>query len=377
MSTTYTFSPDCVFPPGETLLETLEALGLTQKELAARMGRPLKTINQIIKGTAQIMPETALQLEKVTGVPASFWNNAESNYRAYLARVKDEERQQEDVGWVKRFSYTKMASLKFVTEVQDPTARVGQLLRYFGVASSAQWESTYGELCGSARESAKFQSDLGDLSAWLRAGELLAQKKDCKPYDKETFTRNLKLIRSLTAQNPAKVWPEVSHLCAEAGVAVVLVPELPETHVSGFTRWLTPEKALIQLSLRYKTDDVMWFTFFHEAAHILLHGKRDIFVEYRKVEDNPKEREANAWAGEFLIPEAEWKAFVQSLPSKPTLNSITSFARKLSIAPGIVLGRLQHRENFCRLLSSITSSTCWRLNGMAWNKHQSTHSLDT
>jgi HTH-type transcriptional regulator / antitoxin HigA len=343
MNTKHAFKPDYAFPPGETLLETLEALGLTQKELAARMGRPLKTINQIIKGTAQIMPETALQLEKVTGVPASFWNNAESNYREHLARLEDEQRQKDEVGWLDRFSYKKMADLDLVTPVQDKTARVGQLLRYFAVASPKQWHSTYGELRGAARESASFETDLGDFSAWLRAGEVLAQKRHCQPYNKEVFTRHLITIRGLTMQNPAKVWPDVCRLCAEAGVAVVLVPELPKTHVFGFTRWLTQEKALIQLSLRYKTDDLLWFTFFHEAAHILLHGKRDVFVEYRGV-DNPKEQEANLWAGEFLIPEADWKAFVQSLPAKPTLSSITSFARKLAIAPGIVLGRLQHRE---------------------------------
>ena len=124
---------------------------------------------------------------------------------------------------------------------------------------------------------------------------------------------------------------------------VVLVPELPNTHVCGFTRWLTPDKAIIQLSLRYKTDDVHWFTFFHEAAHILLHGKRDIFVEYRGV-DNAKEQEANRWAGEFLVPPADWAAFLATLPARPTVAAIQAFAKKQGIAPGIVLGRLQHRE---------------------------------
>lgn len=90
MSTTHAFSPDCAFPPGETLLETLDSLGLTQKELAERMERPLNKINQIINGTLQITPETALQLEEVTGVPASFWNNAETRYRAHLARMEGE-----------------------------------------------------------------------------------------------------------------------------------------------------------------------------------------------------------------------------------------------------------------------------------------------
>ena len=343
MSTKFSFQPDYAFPPGETLLETLESLGLTQKELAARMGRPLKTINQIIKGTAQIMPETAIQLEKVTGVPASFWNTAEANYRERLARLQDEARQKAEVNWVDRFSYKKMAELDMVPLLTSKVERVGQLLRYFGVATPKQWESTYGELCGAARESGHFKTDLGDLSAWLRAGELLAQRRDCQPYNKEVFAANLQKIRALTAQNPAIAWPEVSRLCAEAGVAVVLVPALPNTHVFGFTRWLTPEKALIQLSLRYKTDDILWFTFFHEAAHILLHGKRDIFVEYRGV-DNPKEKEANQWAGDFLIPPAEWNAFLARIPARPGAATLRAFAQKQGIAPGIVLGRLQHRE---------------------------------
>jgi hypothetical protein len=126
-------------------------------------------------------------------------------------------------------------------------------------------------------------------------------------------------------------------------VVVVLVPELPKTHVSGFTRWLTPEKALIQLSLRYKTDDTLWFTFFHEAAHILLHGKREVFVEYTG-NDNPKEREANQWAADFLIPPAEWREFLKKLPARPALEDITSFAEQQGIAPSIPLGRLQFRE---------------------------------
>jgi len=343
MSTKYGFKPDYVFPPGDTLLETIESLGLTQKELATRMGRPLKTINQIIKGTAQIMPETALQLEKVTGVPASFWNSAESNYREHLARLADEQRHQEQVKWVDRFSYKQMASLGLVALLKEKVEQVDQLLRYFGVASPKQWEATYGDLCGAARESGHFKSDLGDLSAWLRAGEMLAQKRECQTYDKDTFTANLWKIRALTAQSPASVWLEVCELCAASGVAVVLVPELPKTHVSGFTRWLTPDKAIIQLSLRYKTDDSLWFTFFHEAAHILLHGKRDIFVEYRGV-DNPKEQEANQWAGEFLIPSSNWKAFLAGLPKTPSSSHIRAFARQQGIAPSIVLGRLQHRE---------------------------------
>lgn len=343
MSISNTYEPDYAIAPGETLLETIEALDLTQKELAQRMGRPLKTINQIIKGTVQIMPETALQLEKVTGVPASFWNNAEANYRESLARLEEQKQRESQIAWATRFSYSKMVTLGLVSAETSKPLRVQALLHFFGVASPKQWEETYGALCGAARESGAYETDLGDLSAWLRAGELRARACECQPYQKEHWLAALQQIRALTPQNPAKVWPDVVSLCAEAGVALVLVPELPKTHVYGFTRWLTPNKALIQLSLRYKTDDLLWFTFFHEAAHILLHGKRDIFIEKRGV-DSPKETEANQWAGDFMIPPAEWTRFLAGLPAKLTAAQVSTFARKLGIAPSIPLGRLQHRE---------------------------------
>jgi len=76
-------------PPGETLAETLEALGMAQAELAERMGRPLKTINEIVAGKAMITADTVLQLEKVLGVPASFWTNRERLYRDTLARRRE------------------------------------------------------------------------------------------------------------------------------------------------------------------------------------------------------------------------------------------------------------------------------------------------
>ncbi len=343
MKTKHAYQPDYAVAPGETLLETIEELDLTQKELAERMGRPLKTINQIIKGSARIMPETSLQLEKVTGIPASFWNNAEADYREALARMKEKEEHDTQKAWTSRFSYARMVKLGLVPAQTDKSHRVESLLHYFGVASPTQWESTYGELCGAAREASAWESDLGDLSAWLRAGERVARRHDCQAYQKAKFLTALQHVRKLTSQKPSIVWPEVTQLCADAGVALVLIPELPKTHVSGFTRWLTPQKALIQLSLRYKTDDQLWFTFFHEAAHILLHGKKEVFLEKRG-NDSPQEQEANQWASDFLIPPNEWKLFISDLPSKPSLNSIRSFAKRLGIAPSIPLGRLQHRE---------------------------------
>ena len=334
--------PDYAVPPGETLLETMEHMDLSRKELAQRMDCPVKTVQELAQGKASLTAETALKLEKITGIHSSFWNNAEANYRKRLARNKEQKTIHRQVDWVKQFSYAKMSALNFVPKTQNKEERVGNLLRFFGVASPKQWGSIYSQLQGAARESKSCKSELGDFSAWLRAGEIKARRIVSKPYSKKNFQKALQQIRRLTRENPNKIWPQIVQLCANAGVAVVIVPELPKTHIFGFTRWLTQRKALLQLSLRYKTDDMLWFTFFHEAAHILLHGKQESFAECGA--ENPKEQEANQWAADFLIPKQDWQRFLQSIPSHPSAVAIQTFAAKIGVADGIILGRLQHRE---------------------------------
>lgn len=79
---------DLPIPPGEVLKEELEARGMTQKELAARLGRPAQAINEIIRGKKAITPETAIGLERALGIDARFWANLETDYRMTLAQQR-------------------------------------------------------------------------------------------------------------------------------------------------------------------------------------------------------------------------------------------------------------------------------------------------
>jgi HTH-type transcriptional regulator/antitoxin HigA len=81
--------PDIAIPPGEYLSEEIEARGMSQKELARIMGRPLNAINEIINGKKAITAKTALQLEKVMPeIPARFWMNLEVDYQLTKALIK-------------------------------------------------------------------------------------------------------------------------------------------------------------------------------------------------------------------------------------------------------------------------------------------------
>ena len=78
------FEPDYAVPPGATLLETITALGIDQKELAFRLHTTESRVSQIIIGRAALSDELANKLELVTGVPARIWNRLELHYRERL-----------------------------------------------------------------------------------------------------------------------------------------------------------------------------------------------------------------------------------------------------------------------------------------------------
>lgn len=341
MGNKHMFKPDYAIPPGETLLETLEAIGMTQADLADRTGRPKKTINEIIKGKTAITPETALQLERVLGVPASFWNNLERNYREALAVEEEQLRLQKQVEWLKLFPIKVLQKLGYVKATQDKTQQLTEVLNFFGVSSPGTWEKVWLSPEVAFRKSETFESSPHSIATWLRLGELRAKNIGCSPYDKAKFKQVIQQIRNLTLA-PVQVWHEqIVALCAEAGVAVVFIPEIPGTRVSGVTRWLSDKKALIQLSLRHKTDDHLWFTFFHEAAHILLHGKKEVFIEGLHGDLTEKEEEANKFSRDFLIPLNELTNFLRTNRSY-SKQAIKLFAIRLGIPAGIVVGRLQH-----------------------------------
>ncbi len=216
--------------------------------------------------------------------------------------------------------------------------QVAECLQFFGVSSVAVWQRRYAEPLAAFKASSKFKKDGAAVSAWLRHGERCASEIECQPFDKDAFKTALKDIRSLTLEsNPDVFIPRLVERCAAAGVAVVLAPAPKGCPVSGATHWLSPDKALLMLSLRHKTNDHLWFAFFHEAGHLLLHGKRMVFLETNGLDDE-HEREADQFASDLLIPPqyAKELAFIGK-----TYASVTKFAEKIGIAPAIVVGRMQ------------------------------------
>jgi hypothetical protein len=241
--------------------------------------------------------------------------------------------------WLRSLPVSAMVKHGWIRRRSDRAMQVKELLQFFEVSSPEQWAQRIERQSVSFRRSAAFETDKPAMAAWLQRGLRLAEDTVSAPFDQDRFQASLGHARGLTRERPEQSVPRLQSLCAEAGVVVALVPELPRCRVWGATRWLSPSKALVQLSLRYKTDDHFWFSFFHEAGHILLHGKKAVFLEGGK-SSTDEERQANAFAANFLIPPKALAEYVRT--ASFSMVSIQKFADRVGVAPGIVVGRLQH-----------------------------------
>jgi addiction module HigA family antidote len=334
------YVPDYLVTPGEVLEDSLGYAGITQAALADRTGLSKKTINEIVKAKSAITAETALKFERTLGRPAHFWSNLERQYQEDKVRLADKIQLEKDLQWLDMFPVSVMAKYGWIEKFKDKILQLDALLRFFAIASPQRWEAIWDrELQAAFRKAEKSPKDAAVISAWLRKGEIDAQQLRCAPFDKQKFHNSLFEIRSFTIEEPKVFVPKLESICAAAGIAVVFVPALPKLGIYGATRRLN-DKYIMQLSLYGKTNDQLWFTFFHEACHILKHSHGELYIEGHGLEDE-KENEANTFARDMLIPPKELSDFLVSA-FKPTLSQIRKFATRIGIAPGIVVGRLQH-----------------------------------
>lgn len=352
----YAFEPDYAVPPGETLRETIEFLGMTQKELSARTGLTVQSLNRILKGEQPITYETANILELVLNVPASMWNNLEAQYRGQLAKNHERKRLEEELEWLKKIPVVELANRQVIPKLKDQVEQLRAVLSFYGVSSVEAWHQVWDEPAVAARRSPCFESCPGTASAWIRQGEIQAKSIDCADFSKDKFKSAVLEIRKLTVLTPQEFIKKMTFLCAEAGVALVFVPEMKKAPWSGATKWLSSKKAMILLNLRGKMEDLFWFAFFHEAGHVLHDSKKDLLINNgKKNQEDEREVRANEYAAEILIPE-KYNERIRRIRSKRELFAIADL---LEVSPGIVAGRYHYLTKNYRYYTKLKRKFEW------------------
>ncbi len=282
------------------------------------------------------------------------WNNLEAQYREQLAKTQERERFQDDLDWLREIPVAELVKRGVLHRRKDKVEQLREVLKFYGVSSVEAWRQIWESPAVAARRSPCFESKPGPASAWIRLGELQARTIKCRTFDKVRFKKALTEIRYLTREPAQAFEPEMKRLCAGSGVAVALVMEIKKVPWNGATKWLTAQKAMILLCLRGRGEDKFWFSFFHEAGHVLNDSKKNLLINDGSHND-PREKQANDFAAEFLIP-SKYDDAIRRIRSKA---EIVQMADLLGIATGIVAGRYQFLTGNWRYFKELIRTLEW------------------
>lgn len=333
-----------VFHPGVTLAEKLSEMEMSIKEFAIRTSKPEKTIIAIINGKSSITTEMAVSFENVTRIPASFWLRKQQAYDEFVERKHRETVAAASADWMRCFPVSEMIKRGWMTPATTIEEKVQALFSFFAISSEKAWRDYYmnQELKVSFRISLASAKEPHAMSAWLRRGEVQAAEISLEQrYDEKILKAELANMKRLMTAEDDDFFCKLQGLCAKCGIKLISTECLPKAPISGATRWIN-DVPVIQLSNRYKRYDIFWFTFFHEVGHILLHGKKDIFLEQACgfEQNSKKEQEADRFASNLLLPLKEERTIVESRDY--SVPAIKNFAIQFGTHPAIIVGRLQY-----------------------------------
>ncbi|MGA3129140.1 MAG: HigA family addiction module antitoxin [Candidatus Korobacteraceae bacterium] len=346
--TDYTQATNHAVHPSEILGDILNDRGITQKQLASRLGISEKHMSELLNGDVSLTINMAMRLEFVLDTPAETWLKLQANYDMIMSRLSIKDQMNEQFETEKniltdfRYCYNNLQRWDLVAKTLKPKERYKNILNYFGVPSLQLLLNNYHPV---KYRNSTDEPDQYCVAAWLRFGEKQYESEAVKTnFDASKFSVSLKDIRQLTKEPIHASSKKLVNICAENGVSLVFTPYFSKSYINGATRWVAPSKPLIQLSEKNKRSDALWFTFFHEAAHLILHSRKQSYINWDKpsLTSGEEELEADRYARDVLIPKEKYNLFISK--GDYSNASIREFSNALGIGADILAGRLAHER---------------------------------
>lgn len=339
MSKKHEFKPDYVVLPGESIKEMIDYMGLTQKDFARRLEISEQSLIRILQGKQPITHETALKLELVTGVSNEFWIAREANYQKHLARLEDEKNEEINKEFLKRFPIKELINRGIIKASKDAAELKNEILRFFKVGNIEAFYNVLDHNTVAARSSKAYPTETVNAITYLHLGMKKAEDMHLGEYSHKKLDMAIEKLRELTRKEPEIFVKKTREILAEAGVAVVYEPRFKGMHLNAVCSWTSSikGKAIIVMNDKGKSEDIFWFSLFHELGHIRLHGKKQMFLNYGKT-DETLEKEADDFAADQLLPNIEFDKGISI-----NEDMIYEIAGNAGIAVGIVAGRYAHQ----------------------------------
>ncbi|MFT0892973.1 ImmA/IrrE family metallo-endopeptidase [Pseudochelatococcus sp. G4_1912] len=325
--------------PGDSIRAIMHRKQITAQQVAEELDGGILLLRSLLDGSKEIDEPVAKNLSLVLGATPHFWLTRQKNFEKAIARSIASIRPEDTHDLITKIPVPG-AKISFKMTDARRAEEIRRRLVYFGVSNFKVWQQRYGGLIDSTafRSTQAYEMREEAVLMWLRRGEIEADLIDTKPWEPGNLLDRLEAIKKLSLQKLPKLFlPKLRTLLAEAGVALVVVKSPQGCRASGATRLIAPDKAMLLMSFRHRSDDHFWFTMFHEIGHLVLH-QAHTFVEGEMAAYDHREDEANDFARRCIIPDDRTSEFEELLPEKmPVLR----FSASLRIAPGLTVGQMQ------------------------------------
>ncbi len=331
------------FHPGYYLVEILEDLEMNQEEFAKRLGTSAKTVSKLLNGLTPLTDELALKVSIMFGISPETLLNLQKTFDLKVLEIEKSRKLDEQIEIAKMIDYNYFSSRKILPKTSNIIEKISNLCSFLKVSDLTLLKKA--DIFASYRTTVQNVQDKNIINAnvWLQTALNFGYDMKVQTFDAKKLKSAIPEIRAMTRQKPDIFLPRLKEIFKECGVAFILLPALKNCGVNGVVKWYD-EKVVLAINDRNVFADTFWFSLFHEIKHIFQKKIKKVIINSPELStlDKILEDEADEYAQSELIPSKEYSSFIDSLSYYPSRNEIVSFADRINIHPGIVVGRLQH-----------------------------------
>jgi HTH-type transcriptional regulator / antitoxin HigA len=341
-------SPE-VFPPGEYIREELEARGWTQTDLAKILGWWPKDVSRLITGKQPITLEAAKCLAEAFGTSAQLWMNLETSYQLSKRTTGADPGVAKRAKIYSKVPVSEMQKRGWIESTENADVLEAQVLEFYGIP-----DIDHPIVLECAARMPEHGRELNQFQlAWLKRAQQIGP---AAPVMGQFSPASLDVALSALAplRTNAEDVRRIPEVLACSGIRLVIVETLPHTNIDGACFWLNPDAPVIVLSFRYDRIDWFWHTLVHELKHVSNRDGQDSAIidmqlvgEDAKpyVEDKPQaEKDADLFAIGYLVDQKQLDNFIARVHPLYSHMKILSFADRIGVHPGIVVGQLHFRK---------------------------------
>lgn len=318
----------------QDFLGIIDESGITQEDFAKRLDTTPKNLSVLISGKQKLSVDIAIKLSRMLGTSIEYWLNLQKEYDTIIAEFESERLMVEEREIFKKLDYKYFRdNFKLPDFSRKIDEQIKAVREFLDVATLSVF--TRRDIAVNFRESTSGLNEINTIKANIMVQIAInkALEIEAPKFNRRKFNDAIEYALTLTMEHE-KFYPRIYEKFKEAGVILVILPNLSGSKINGATKKLG-DNIMLMVNNRRLYSDTFWFTLLHEIGHII---NKDYGISFDK-ELGEQEQAADEYAANKLIPFQVYSEFLNE--GQFGRDAICIFAKKIKRDPAIVVGRLQ------------------------------------